>query len=85
MSTCKGCGRKVIFAKDENGTTQILDAVAPVYSVLEIGPPKGVGQSETRCVRSRTTYVSHFVTCSKREQFKKPAKQPPLDLGGANI
>ena len=63
---CKGCGRAVIFAKDENGTNQILDAVAPVYST-----DTTFSDGTITVARDREAYVSHFVTCPKGEQFSK--------------
>jgi hypothetical protein len=44
----------VYFVKDENGRTQILDAVAPVF---EVDVP------ESKCRRATGVYVSHFATC----------------------
>ena len=63
---CKGCGKKVIFAKDENGKRQILDAVAPCYALRLVG--------KNLCFRSEGTYVSHFATCSAANQFSKNKK-----------
>jgi hypothetical protein len=57
MPKCKSCGREVIFATSENGKTQILDAVSPVYEL----------QHETMAVRSRL----HFVTCQRTLQEGK--------------
>lgn len=65
-STCKGCGRKIVWAIDEAGKRQCLDAVAPVYEVLR---PDEV---DARCARRKESFVSHFVTCPNRDQFRKP-------------
>lgn len=68
-SKCKGCGRKVYFAVDENGTNQILDAVSPVYQLTDAAAPEN--HNKQQCVRSTTAYVSHFVTCPQRSMFSK--------------
>jgi hypothetical protein len=68
-TTCRGCGRKVVFATDENGKRQILDVVSPCY---EITQDDFEGR---RCARRKTTYVSHFATCPKASEFSKP-KEP---------
>lgn len=75
-TNCRGCGRKVIFAVDENGTRQILDAVSPCYVIDEHVPHESQPptQNAARCVRSRTAYVSHFITCPERAQFSKGGK-----------
>lgn len=76
MNQCKGCQKEVVFLKDENGKTQILDAKAPVYAVKEVTIP--VEQSglvlhkkEKRCVRVKDAFVTHFATCSHADQFSK--------------
>lgn len=63
---CKGCGRKVIFAKDEEGKTQILDAVSPVYST-----DTTFVDGTITVVRDRDAFVSHFITCPDRAKFSK--------------
>lgn len=67
-SRCQGCGKKVVFAEDDNGKTQILDAVAPVYHV---------SKDQTRCIRAEKGkfMVSHFSTCPKADQFSKSKKK----------
>lgn len=69
---CRGCGRKVIFARDSNGKVQCLDAVSPVY-LVEFA--QAHGEPDT-CTRATTAFVSHFVTCPQREQFRKPKEGP---------
>lgn len=71
MAACKGCGREVLFMKDENGKTQILDAVAPTYVV--VGPD--------RCERTgkdipERVLVSHFATCRQADRFSAANKKP---------
>lgn len=64
---CRGCGRKVFFVKDADGKTQILDAVAPVWSIQ--------GQPEPMATREIGSYVSHFSTCPKASEFSRRKKQ----------
>jgi hypothetical protein len=68
QTTCRGCGKKVFFAIDtENGKTQILDAVAPVYEISS--------SDEEVCVRRRDFYVSHFATCPQGNYFHRKAQE----------
>lgn len=64
---CKYCKRLVCFATDENGKTQVLDLVAPVYEVVD-------NPIEDVCMRNRYAFVSHFVTCPKRGEAIAAAK-----------
>lgn len=64
MSKCKGCGKEVIFAVDENGKTQVLDKSAPVYVENGVGHMRGPGVQ-----RENRGYVTHFATCSKANDF----------------
>lgn len=59
-STCKGCGKPIIFAMDDKGTRQILDPVAPVFA-----------QFRQIVVRAPLSYVSHFATCPAADQQNK--------------
>lgn len=61
---CRYCGRKITFAADENGKTQVLDLVSPVYEVVE-------NPVDDACRRNRRAFVSHFVTCPNREDARK--------------
>lgn len=61
---CRGCGRMVMFLKDEHGRTQILDVVAPVYAHV----------GTTRCKRDTMAFVSHFATCPDANDFSKKRK-----------
>ncbi len=72
-SNCKSCGKRVIFAQTETGGWQVLDAVAPTWSVLE----DDFGNVTAR--RELHTYVSHFVTCptaALHSRKKSAPKQP---------
>lgn len=69
---CKGCGKPIVWAKDEKGQAIPLDPRAPVYDVIEV-------REGVTCVRSKpgqnvmghnlASMVSHFATCSKAAQF----------------
>ena len=63
-ATCKGCGRKIVWASDEKGTKIPLDPSAPVYELLVEG--------STLCRRTgRHVMVSHFATCPKASDFSR--------------
>ena len=62
---CRGCNRKVYFARSENGKTQILDASAPTYELVT-DPLTG----ETTARRA-VAFVSHYATCPKASEFGK--------------
>lgn len=83
MSTCRGCGREIIWGTTEDGKKIPLDPRAAVYVL----GPKAIGDSdrygETRGdqIVKRTTLamVSHFVTCSAANKFSgsnKPKETP---------
>lgn len=61
---CRACGRKVIFAPDVHGVTQVLDAVAPTYRVY------ASGSGRLECVRD-DAHVSHFATCPQASPFSR--------------
>lgn len=72
MEKCKACGKKLIWAKDEQGTLHPLDAVAPVYLMWY--------SSDDMCARAGTNgrlraYVSHFATCPAATGFSKKRKK----------
>ncbi len=64
MVPCKGCGRPLVWVKDEKGTKHPLDPIAPVYFITghtDAGTPIAK--------RNENAYVSHFATCSKAREF----------------
>lgn len=70
-SRCRGCGTKVIFGIDDQGTDIILDARRhPIY-LLENVPV--LGHVWTRVDGAR---LSHFVTCPKRKRFSRAGSSP---------
>ena len=73
MSKCKGCGKEIIWAKNENGKMVPLDASAPVFLITE-------ADDETGCVKVGhddlpACYVSHFATCPKANEFSSSRKK----------
>lgn len=74
MAKCKGCGREIIWALNgATGKRVPLDAVAPVYLLL-VGTGK---HGENECVPAPAqTYVTHFATCSKANEFSGSKRKP---------
>lgn len=76
IEACRGCGAKIFFAKTPADKTVPLD-LAPhddgSYIVADRDPlqlAKYDAMLHAGCER----YVSHFITCPKREQFSKHRK-----------
>lgn len=67
VKPCGGCGKDMVWARMPAGLWMPLDAQAPVYSIV---PAKDYeGKSRPEAVRNTLAFVSHFVTCPKRDQF----------------
>jgi hypothetical protein len=62
---CKACGCPIALVPGPNGTNIPLDLRSPVYRIERnlLG--------EVTCVRAVETYVSHFCSCPKAEQFSR--------------
>jgi hypothetical protein len=69
---CKGCGRPIVWAKDEKGTRHPLDPRAPVYHFNG-----GDLEGEFEVHRLPSAWVSHFATCPKASEFGKGKKRAP--------
>lgn len=71
MSACMGCGKEILWGKLPSGGTIPLDTVAPVYTVTgEYDPSTDRNPYEAfKVARVPLTYVSHFATCSRANQF----------------
>lgn len=69
---CKGrtCKALVVWATDEKGTPQILDARAPVYELMG---EDDHGKPLVR--RHKQAFVSHFATCRDVAQFSGSKKR----------
>lgn len=75
MSTCRGCGKEIVWAKTSNGANIAMDPKALVLSVLPEGGKliaiKPIG------VQGERWLVVHWATCPNAEDFhKKPDPQP---------
>ena len=68
-STCKGCGKTIIFATDTEGRRQCLDPDPPVYGHIHDGPD---GAPLVR--RIFGGWVSHVATCPEATTFSKTKK-----------
>jgi hypothetical protein len=67
-SRCKGCGRRIVWARDPEGKAIPLDASAPVYIVEETATKNIVQRRD--CRRAGPLFlVSHFSTCHKASEF----------------
>lgn len=73
-SFCKGCGKKIIWAKTTDGKTVPLDPVPPTWE-LHSHDEKG-NAIWKRC----SAMVSHFITCPDRDEFSVSRKQGSLGL-----
>jgi len=72
---CKLCGKPILWAKDEKGTTHPLDPRAPIFS-FNGGDLDGVFQVH----RQEGCFVTHFATCKNVADLKRKPKvdpQPP--------
>ena len=75
MSKCRICGLEIIFAKDENGKWQVLDAVAPVYITSILGQDEWGNLTYKATRAGNSIMVSHFATCPKSNEFSKQKKK----------
>lgn len=76
VKPCKGCGKPMVWATKEDGVWIPLDPVSPVYTAVIIEDFQG--RTHPKAIRNMLSFVSHFVTCPKREEFsgKKAANTP---------
>ncbi len=78
MSTCKGCGAKILFIETKAGRFMPCDPEPLAWDDLEEGMVV-VGQNgEVLTVKGilveddgMNWYVSHFATCPKADDFRK--------------
>lgn len=76
-SPCKGCGEPMVWAKTERGKNMPLDPeevdrrdVGPKITLFDIvrgedGKPAALVSTSVR------GHVAHWVTCEKRDEFKR--------------
>lgn len=74
MSTCKGCGREIFFAKNEANKTVPLERVRAFE--LDWDTEHEVGRAMKI---ERDVYISHFQTCPQAKNF---SRQPTLKQTG---
>jgi hypothetical protein len=78
VSTCRGCGKEIVWGTTEEGTKIPLDPRAPVYSLgpRKIGESAAFGETHGDQLVKRTSLamVSHFATCPKASQFSASNK-----------
>jgi hypothetical protein len=79
MSTCKGCGRDILWGVDEKGTRIPLDPRAPVYHVMAFDPETNTYAVERAGGSVPTNYVSHFATCPKAKDFSRSTRPTGAD------
>jgi len=66
MTPCKGCGKTIIWGQTPDGKKIPLDPVAPTYTIMGPGP-----DGNPVAIRASSTYVSHFATCPKANEFSR--------------
>jgi len=74
LTTCAGCARLILWARDEKGDAIPLDASAPVYRVMQAttGTDEVVREVHVGRVRGlavEMSFVTHFSTCPKAAEF----------------
>lgn len=67
LTPCRGCGKKIIFAKTQEGKTVPLDVGPPVYLLMRSHDENN--QWVYRCDKEKLSFVSHFTTCPKANLF----------------
>ena len=70
MSTCKGCGKPIIWGETRSGKKIPLDPKPPMYSFEKEGAKQVI-------VRRNDIYVSHFATCSNANDFSASKSDIP--------
>lgn len=83
LSTCKGCGRPILWAKLAKGSSVPLDPKPATYIVVEDGgeyhamrPADLLAEAnDHRFPPVVGVYVSHFATCPKADLFSSSGKK----------
>jgi hypothetical protein len=79
VSTCRGCGKPIVWGETIEGPKIPLDPRAPVY-ILSPRRPDGTVVIK----RTANALVSHFVTCSAADQFSGRNKGKAPAVTGAS-
>lgn len=79
MTACKGCGKEIRWAVDMNTGARIPLDAKPLEVYVIVG--------DGSCCKAPPSYISHFKTCPKADQFsgrnqKKADPQGELGLDG---
>ncbi len=70
---CKGCNAEILFIKNDNGKAEPFDKkVGRIAFVYNEELPDGTVVPTASEVLFRTAHYSHFVTCPKAAQFRRP-------------
>lgn len=77
MTRCKGCGKRIVWGKTDEGKNIPLDPSAPVYEVENVDEDRP-GAEAGRVTRTKTAMVSHFKTCPNANEFSAGNKQQDL-------
>lgn len=76
MTTCRGCGREIVWAETSHGKKVPLDPKALVFSVVQEGSKliavKPIGMPSERWM------VSHFATCPAAADFSGRNRDVPV-------
>lgn len=67
IATCKGCGKKIIWATKQDGTRIPLDPSPPVYGLIRFKNEKD--EWIYRVDQMGMTFCSHFTTCKDASRF----------------
>jgi hypothetical protein len=65
---CKACKAPLIFVRDMEGRTQVLDKAAPVYILRDDIDGNSVA------IRAANSYASHYSTCPRASEFSRKEK-----------
>jgi hypothetical protein len=75
---CKGCGKKILWAKLGSGGSVPLDPVPPVYRLtLDDNSNFVAFRAEHDVNVGDAFFVSHFATCPRANDFTKKALSEP--------
>lgn len=79
-STCKGCGKPIVWGKTPDGKTVPLDPRAPVYLVAcDTDGGEATAELESKSGsngmgHAQAHMVSHFATCPQAAAFSRGRK-----------
>lgn len=79
VSSCRGCGAPIVWAKDAAGHSIPLDPRPPVYRVTDQLPAPAAERLTEQHLNGPlvAAMVSHFATCPKAAQFSGSKPKPP--------